>query len=48
MVVAGVDEGDTEEDEDEDGCCFDQHHDVVGAGGFADAEYKDDGEDEDD
>ncbi len=32
----------------EDGSDLDQHHDVVGAGGFADAADEDDGEEEDD
>jgi len=37
VVVDGVDEAETEEDEGEDGTDFDQHHYVVGAGGLADA-----------
>ena len=32
----------------EDGGDFDEHHDVVGAGGLADAADEDDGEDHDD
>ena len=37
-----------EEDEDEDGGELDQHHDVVGARGLADAADEDDGEQKDD
>src|ERR1035437_993427 len=48
MIVAGVNERDAEKDEREDGGDLDQHHDVIGAGGLADAEHQDDGEDEDD
>jgi len=48
VVVAGVDEGDSKKDEGEDGRGLDQHHDVVGAGGFADAHDENDGDQEDD
>ncbi len=48
MVVAGVDEmkGDADEDQDRDD--LDEHHDVVGAGGFANAAHEDHGEQNDD
>ena len=48
MVVAGMDEVQADEDEGEDRDDLDQHHDVVGAGGLADAAHEDDGEQNDD
>jgi hypothetical protein len=48
MVVGGVDEAQAEGDEEQDRGDFYEHHDVVGAGGFADASNKDDGEEEND
>ena len=48
VVVRGMDEAGAEADEEQDGGDLDQHHDVVGARGFADAADENDGEDEDD
>ena len=46
MVVGGVDEAEAEGDEEKDGGDLYEHHDVVGAGGLADASDQDDGEEE--
>ena len=48
VVEGGLDEVRAGADEEEDGAEFEQDHDVVGAGGLADATDEDDGDEEDD
>jgi hypothetical protein len=48
MPVAGMDEADDGEDEDEDRNQLKSHHHIVGRGGLANAAHQDDRQDQDD